>query len=169
MDIFIQKFELNDFDAYYNLRCEKENIYWTGYISAPSRDTLKTWCINQLKKEDRLFFLVKLNNPTHKVIGYLYLDIDEVNKDTVCISLAVSSNYTGLGIGTKIITLAMEYCKNNIKNITNLEAFIMPHNIASSKCFLKNNWFEVDEFKEFFSEILNTTITMKKYVYFFTK
>lgn len=162
MNICFEEFGLTNFDEYYQLRCERENIYWTGYMEAPQRDKLKSWCTNQLKRNDRTFFLVKSRNSGNKVIGYVYIDR---NESTIDISYAVGTNYTGNGLGSEIIYLATKYCKDTFKSIKELDAWVIYNNIRSIKCFTNNNWIESEKYKKIFLQSLNRYVIMRKYIY----
>ena len=39
-EISIRKAAEQDFDFFYSMKCDGDNIYWTGYSSPPSRDDL---------------------------------------------------------------------------------------------------------------------------------
>ena len=46
-----------DFDSYYELRCDESNILWTGHNRVPDKEGLRGWYLENIKKEGRYFFL----------------------------------------------------------------------------------------------------------------
>ena len=41
MDIFFERAIEEDFEKFYILKCDDENIFWTGYIKAPEKKSIK--------------------------------------------------------------------------------------------------------------------------------
>jgi RimJ/RimL family protein N-acetyltransferase len=134
-----------DFEYYYTLKSDKENIKWTGHSSAPERTKIHNWYIKNISREDRLFFLFKLNQ---ECVGYLYMDYVDGNNTILEISLGVHSHQVGNGYGTEIIKFAIEKAKNELSNIEFLEAWIAEENLGSIKTFLRNNYQKSDFCKD---------------------
>jgi len=108
-DIFIEKANLDFFDAFYKIRCEDINIYWSGHINKPNYEDLKEWYIKQLDSKNRIIFCIKY---LEAYVGYLYYDIDN-NMNTIELSYAVLSMYNGLGIASKALKKAVNYSMNS--------------------------------------------------------
>jgi RimJ/RimL family protein N-acetyltransferase len=145
------------------LRCDEENIVWTGHTKKPDKDNLKQWFLSQLNRNDRIMFIVK-DNESDDIIGYLYLDIVEDN-DTVETSYGVNSNYKGRGVGTKIVKFALEYTRNQLKYINEVASWILEDNIGSIKVVINNGFYETIDSKIVFIESFNGYKKMKKYIY----
>jgi RimJ/RimL family protein N-acetyltransferase len=145
------------------LKCDEENIFWTGHAKKPDKDILKKWFLNQLERNDRIMFIVK-DSETDAAIGYLYLDIVGDN-DTIETGHGVNSNYKGRGIGTKIIKFALEYTRNHLKYINEVHGWILEDNVGSIKNVLNNGYKETEDTKEVFIEGFDGYKKMKKYIY----
>lgn len=163
MEIYLRKCTLNDFESFHFLRCDKENIYWTGYKNKPKRQELEKWFTQQLGREDRIIFLAN-NKFNDEVIGYLYLDIVAQKNDIIDIGYGVHSKYKSQGIGTKIIDFAIDYTKNNLRFISQMDAWILETNISSIKVILKNCFLKTDLTKSIFLESTNKKEVMRKYI-----
>lgn len=147
------------------LRCDEENIYWTGHREKPDRDKLYSWYLEQLKRTDRIMFLVKADS-LDEPVGYLYLDIINNNEENVVeVGYGVNSGYKGRGIGTQIIKFAIDYTTDRLKYIVKISAWILKDNIGSIKCVLKNGYVETDERKKVFISKTNDLKIMKRYIY----
>lgn len=164
MEIYLHKCALHDFENFYFLKCDEENIYWTGHKSKPEKQNLKEWFIEQLQRKDRIIFLAR-NNLNDEVLGYLYLDTCGKEEDIVEIGYGVHSKFKGKGIGTKIINFALKYTKNNLKLVNEVNAWILESNIASIKVVLKNGYLETDSTKDIFIASLDKEEIMRKYSY----
>ncbi len=165
MDIYLEKCKKYHFEYYYELKCDEENIYWTGHKYKPDKVKLKEWFKKQLKRKDRILFLVKSNEVPDEAVGYLYLDIVGEKNNIVEIGHAVNSKFKGQGNGTKIIRFASDYSRNELPFIDRVDGWIVHNNIGSIKTFLKNGYSETHYTKNFFFESLNKEVTMKRYSY----
>ncbi len=88
-----------DFDGYYNLKADFENIKWSGYTSEPDKERLFDWFKNALISSSRTIYVAEDNN---QVCGYLYCDLlEEQNYE---IGYGVHSSHTGKGIATYMIS-----------------------------------------------------------------
>jgi len=57
MELNFKKCSEEDFEDFYILRCDKENIYWTGHDKEPNKDSLYEWYTEQLRRNDRMIFI----------------------------------------------------------------------------------------------------------------
>jgi RimJ/RimL family protein N-acetyltransferase len=163
MELNFKKCSEEDFEDFYILRCDKENIYWTGHDKEPNKDSLYKWYTEQLRRKDRIMFIVRADE-LDEPVGYLYLDIVGDN-DVIETGHSVNSRYKGKGIGTKIIEFALDYTQRQLKFIKNVNGWILEDNIGSIKNVLKNGYYETEETKDIFLEDLNEYKKMRKYVY----
>jgi len=167
MNIYFQKCKKEDFANYYLLKCDKENIIWTGHKNKPNKNKIKLWFNKQLKRTDRIIFLVKAKEYSNEALGYLYLDIIEQDsyEKIVDVGYGVNSKYTKRGIGTNVIKFSIDYVTNNLPFIDTITAWVACNNIGSIKVFLKNKFRKTKEIKKEFFEGLNKEILMEKYIY----
>jgi len=168
MDIYFQKCKKEDFENYYLLKCDKENIIWTGHKNKPNKDKLKLWFNKQLKRTDRIIFLVKTKELfSNTALGYLYIDIMEEDsyEKIVDVGYGVNSKYTKRGIGTNIIKFAIDYVTINFPFIDTITAWVAYNNNGSIKVFLRNKFIKTKEIKKEFFEGFNKEILMEKYIY----
>lgn len=158
--MFLKNANIEDFEVFYKLKCEKENIYWTNYINAPVKDKLFNWYKSELSKKDRYFLLAE--NLEGEVVGYGYIDIKD--GETFEISYGISSNFTGLGLGRELVKSLEEKCYELFKEVNEIVAWILEDNIKSRKCLERNLWIETEELKEIYFEPEKQVKKMIKYI-----
>ena len=133
----------------------------------PNKNKLKLWFNKQLKRTDRIIFLVKTKEYSNAALGYLYIDIIEQDsyEKIVDVGYGVNSKYTKRGIGTNIIKFAIDYVTINLPFIDTITAWVVYNNIGSIKVFIKNKFIKTKEIKKEFFEGFNKEILMEKYIY----
>ncbi len=163
MELIYKECTKSEFEDYYTLRCDENNIYWTGYNRAPNKKKLERWYSEQLDREDRNIFLIYSKNVNRNVVGYLYIDILGDKMDTTETGHGVHSNYAGKGIGTEIIKHAINYSKNQLKGIRKIIGWISTTNIGSIKNVTKNGYHATEETRKTVMESSQKEIVMRKY------
>lgn len=154
--------ELSEFDKFYKLKIEENNIYWTGWSDRPNYDNLKKFyseVINNLKTiKDRRIYLAYEDD---KCIGYIY--VDYVDEETFALSPAISSEVQGKGFGKELIGLGIKEGLN--LGYKKMEAYIREDNIASIKCFEFNGAHKTNIYRNQYIENQNKEVKMIKYLY----
>lgn len=137
-----------DFDFYYNLKCEKSQIYWGGFEKAPDREVFLNYYnkIIEESSERRLFFVV--DNTT--MVGYLQLTKHKDYEYEV--AYGVSEQFRGCGYGYAILDYAKKLFLKMDRDVI-LVGYVRYDNIASKKCFQRNGFFQCDEYDEKFFPI----------------
>jgi RimJ/RimL family protein N-acetyltransferase len=149
------------FEDYFFLRCDENNILWSGHKQAPDHDKLKSWYLQNITRADRLFFLCYEDK---KIIGYLYMDSIGEKKDIVDIGYGVHESMAGQGYGTRIVDFAYEYARKNIKGARYMNGWVAEDNAGSVKVFLKNGYAKTPESKEIPFEKTGKKMRFFKYI-----
>ncbi|MGL5615035.1 MAG: GNAT family N-acetyltransferase [Sarcina sp.] len=147
MKSYLDKFEIKDFESFYEIKSEEDNIFWTNHLEKPKKIELLNWCKGQIENKERIFLIQKLKS-SNEIIGYGYIDINE--EDTAELSYAVSVKYSGQGFGTELIALLIEYIKENLKDKKEIFAWILENNYKSQAIAKKNNLKKEEKKKELF-------------------
>lgn len=117
---------IEDYEFYYDLKCEESNIYWSGYKYKPTYEKLKQWYIDKVINNGIEFRFIEYNNVK---VGALYYKLE----DSICkyLGLAVSEKFSGNGIAKATV----EKFINEIKNLNckKIQFFIRTDNLASIK------------------------------------
>lgn len=137
----------SNFDEYYFLKCDEENILWSGHKSAPDKNNIYEWYLKNIARNDRHFFLFWDSENFDHIIGYLYMDVVGDKNDTIDTGHGVHSNCGGQGYGTQIIRFALDYATDNMPDIQYFQGWIANDNIGSIKNVLKNGYYKTDETK----------------------
>lgn len=136
-----------DFDSYFFLKSDEENILWSGHDSAPDKEKILDWFLKNIVRKDRYFFLFFDEEHFENVIGYLYMDIVGEESNTIDTGHGVHSKCGGKGYGTQIIQYALNFAKEKLPVIKYFQGWIAEDNIGSIKNVLKNGYYKTDETK----------------------
>ena len=128
-----------DFSFYYSTKCEKDNIYWSGYDNEPDLEHMKQifnqWIEEMSELNARKVLIIYYNGVK---AGYLYLS--PLDNGDIEISIGVSEKFSGHGIGAKACVEAIKFMKNEGKH--SLIAYIREDNHRSIHVFEKSGFVE---------------------------
>lgn len=125
-----------DYDAFYLIKADKNNILWGGFSCAPDKDKFFEWYKKQLEKSSkRKLFVFEVDN---NVVGFSSIDY---SGDVPEISYGVLSKEAGKGFGTEIV-------KQTCSMIDSLavKALVSERNISSIRCFEKNGFIKTSDY-----------------------
>jgi len=106
-ELSYRKAIFSDYDDFYAIKSDRNNIEWGGFEKAPDYESLKKWYESQLDSPTRTIYLVFFNE---KCVAFFY--IDKINDYTYeAASSGVLGEYTSMGIGT--FTLRESVCVKN--------------------------------------------------------
>jgi RimJ/RimL family protein N-acetyltransferase len=137
-----------DFEAYYFLRCDQNNIKWTGYNTTPEKERIHNWYLENIAKPGRYFFLFFEDDNRSQAAGYLYMDVVGEKNDTIDTGHGVHSWHGGKGYGTEIIRFALDFARTELPFIKHFQGWIASDNQGSIKNVLKNGYYKTPETKE---------------------
>jgi len=116
-----------DFPALFMLRCEENNINWTGSAGCPQRQKIEDRLSDQIKDPNEILLAADLGRC---LISYAHVHI--INETLVETAIAVSGSFSGRGLGRAIIkniAKGMHLKNSGIR----INAWIFPENQASVK------------------------------------
>lgn len=143
-----------DYDAFYSIKADKNNILWGGFSSAPDIDNFLVWYKKQIDKTSkRSLYVFEVN---HKVVGFSSIDY---TGDDPEISYGVLSTETGNGFGTEIIR---QTC--TMANSSRITAYISERNIGSIRCFEKNGFIKTSISETRYLPLFNEQHTFYKWI-----
>lgn len=122
---------LADYDDFYKIKCDPENVKWSGFDSSPNYERMKEWFCKQLESEKRTIYIAHWNGVA---CGFFYLDKLE-EQDAEEIGYGVLTDYSGKGIGTALVGTGVHLCKAR-----ELIAWVSEKNRGSERCFEKNGF-----------------------------
>lgn len=132
---------LADFEDFYRIKCDKENIVWGGFTKAPEKKSFYNWYVQQLASDRRWIYLVYEGN---EVCAFFYIDkID--NKTYELSSSGVLAEFSGRGIGTYTVKVRMDIIRS-LGGKTCI-TWIAEDNIGSYKRFEKIGFVRTDEYE----------------------
>lgn len=122
-----------DYDGYYQVKSDSQNIIWGGFDKAPDYEGLKDVFLRRVESPERKEYVCEID---HLIVGYLSA---VENGNTVEISYGVLEQATGKGVATALI-------QNVISEFFNktIIVWVSEQNIGSEKCLLKNGFVKLD-------------------------
>jgi len=137
-DLFLKEVEESDYENYYLIRSEKENLFWTGYDKPPHKERFFNWFIDRIADQQKHLYLLFDNKVC---VGSLNVDF---YNDYVAIGYSTITKYTGKGYATYLvgesIRMVNEAKKRN-PELKKIIAWINEQNKASKRV-IENNGFQ---------------------------
>lgn len=154
-----KKADFCDYDDFYRIKSDPENVKWSGFPTAPDYNRMKEWFQQQLVNNKRNIYLCYWNG---SVCGFFYLDYLSLESGATAqeIGYGVLSEFSGKGIGTAILEKVTQICDTSL-----IVAWVSEKNRASERCFEKNG-FEKQQKRELRKM---TSFQESHYFYFWTK
>lgn len=150
----LKKAEIKDFDFFYNIKCEEDNLFWCGYLTKPEREKLYAfWEKNITGNSLRDIYIATIDGES---VGYAYVDYNSAAE--IEISLGVTNKMSGKGYGTDIIRSIVDKYKGRYRHIV---AYVREDNIYSQKAFYKAGFVCLEETKTVIVERENELVLNK--------
>jgi len=131
----------DDFDFFYNLKCEDENIHWSGFKGKPEVKKLKEifdkW-VDEMDEPDKrqVYFIYYSNNKA----GYLVYSFPVDSDEAELLVVAVSSIYSGKGIGSRAYAEAIRAA--GVEGKRAIFGYVREDHSKSIHIFKKNGFHE---------------------------
>lgn len=142
-DLIMRKATINDYDAYYRIKCDPKNVEWSGFLTPPNYIKLKSRFNAFFDCERQHLFLFESHDI---VIGYLNLHILD---DGLCIetSHGAISRHNIKSLGSKMLNSVIQYIErdNTFFQARYMIGWVAESNIASIQNVLKNRYKSTDE------------------------
>ena len=162
MDIEIRKAADADFDFFYSVKCDEDNMYWSGHSLRPKYDILYAFFTSQTRHQDvfnqRTIFIVE-EKQSGKSAGYLYLD--PIGNDAAEISVAIVQSFSGRGFGRQAVCALCKFAWDY--GFKNMSAMIREDNLRSQKMFTHAGFQRTDIYEYQFIQNLNKDVKMIKF------
>ncbi len=129
--IILRKAELKDMHEVYKLSNEPEvrrNSFNQEKIELKHH---RNWFSRKLKEKNSVFLIAEVNN---NFTGYIRFDL---SCNEAIISICITKDYRGFGIGETVIKKALEYLCSIKPRIKTVKAYIKEENISSKRLFEK--------------------------------
>ena len=138
-----------DYDGYYHIKCDSQNIVWGGFDKAPEYSKFREVFLNRLNSPNRREYVCEVD---YSIVGYLAA-IEE--DDVVEISYGVLAEASGKGVATALIkNVSSEYPNKDVI------AWVSENNKGSERCLIKNGFVKQNKFE---TRYLSLTATDHKF------
>lgn len=156
--IEIRLAELNDFEFFYNMKCEDSNIFWTGHEEKPEKDKLLLFFDKTIMNAGNLYtrkiYIVEDNGMK---VGHLYIT-PEKSGEYFELAIAISEKYWGRGYARKAINLGLE--EGRRLGFHKMRDSIREDNYASMKAYKACGVTVTDEYRMVYIPKLKKEIRM---------
>ena len=136
-----------DFESFFRIKSEKDNLYWCGYNSAPDKEKLREfWKRNVPHTALRTIYMILKEE---HICGYIYVDIvadPQSAKRGIELSIGVSERFSNGGLATEAIRNICELLSESQEN-SEIYVYIRTDNIRSQKVFTKAGFVVTEEFR----------------------
>lgn len=135
--MYLKRATDEDFDIYYAMKCDQNNMYWTGSAEIPKKENIEKFYNRCMKSKEevgggKLIYLI-IND--EEAIGYIYIDPSLDDRLTCDVPIGINSNYCGKGFGKKSILLGLDKAREI--GYKKLVGKIREDNISSMKLYSK--------------------------------
>lgn len=134
MEIGYRIANVDDYEGFYRIKCDPENVAWSGFEQAPNKKTFYEWFLRNRCNETRTIYLVTADED---IVGFFYLDkiSDECYEAA---SSGILAEYCGRGIGTQTLIWRMQIAKK--RGATQIVTWVSENNPASYKRLEHLGW-----------------------------
>ena len=129
-DVTLRPATVEDFAFFFRLKCDVDNVVWSGHAEPPQWQRLQAWYGEQLCDGSARSMYV--GTCGERRIGYVY--IDDHDDTTLEMTLGVATSEAGRGMGRSLLTLAIEILVAAGERRP-AEAWIFEDNKASIRAF----------------------------------
>ncbi|MBU9723457.1 MULTISPECIES: GNAT family N-acetyltransferase [Bacillaceae] len=160
----LQLAKIDDFNFFYEIKANKENMYWSGHENLPKYENLMNFFNETVKNQQmdlhRKIYIIMSNQLK---CGYVYLD--PIDKETASVSIAVIDKHSGKGLGRRALKRLLQIAKNS--GYQSILAEIREDNVRSHKLFTSIGFKQTGDYHLSHIENLNKKLKMLQYRFYF--
>ncbi len=145
-DICLVSATIEEYDFYYNLKCEESNIYWTGHDKKPDYNSFKNWYVDNVLSKKLSFYIIKWRDVNVGAIYYNMVSNDFCNY----LGLAITEKVQGKGIATLAVTKFIEHIRMIYPDCTKIGFYIREDNTVSQNIHKKLGCVKTGETEELY-------------------
>lgn len=158
-DVILRKAEVSDFEFFYAIKSEINDILWTGHTGKPDHDQLLSWFERNITENPLREILIIEQNKSP--VGYIY--VDKIDKNLFELAIGVSENHSGKHIGRTALAATVKMIRKPNPDAM-IIAWIREDNIASQKAFSNADFTITDDYLFRFIGSLGVDKKMIKFV-----
>ncbi|MBI3632774.1 MAG: GNAT family N-acetyltransferase [Candidatus Vogelbacteria bacterium] len=153
MNIILRRANIGDLQFLFDLRNEPQVRNVSFFTSSIDLSDHKRWFEKKLSSIYSAIYIATLEDGIP--IGQVRYDVDAEDKSVAEVSIALTSNFTGRGLGNKILRNSCLLFFEDFAGVSSVDALIKKDNIASIKSFEKAGYMNLGQ------TIINNTLCVK--------
>jgi RimJ/RimL family protein N-acetyltransferase len=140
-NLFLKEVEESDYENYYFIRSEKENLFWTGYNEPPHKENFFNWFKDRIVDQQKHLYLLF---DDEVCVGSLNIDF---YNDYVAIGYSTITRFKGKGYATYLVAESIRIAneaKERNPDLKRIIAWINYQNESSIRVVEKNGFQKSD-------------------------
>lgn len=143
--IALRPLALADFDAYYAIKCDPDDVRWSGFAARPDREGLRRWLAEELEKPDVVLLAAESTRPGDGMVGYVFVRRAGADGREAEISYGVAAAHRGRRFGQTMTALAADHARRHLPGVERAVCWIADDNAASIKNVLAAGYHDTGE------------------------
>lgn len=160
--VLIRKACIDDFDSFYKIKSEDNDMAWSGHAGRPDYDHLFNFYAKILNgehcREERTIYVIEVDG---EFAGYMYMD--KIDKNNFQLSIGVSESFSGKHVARTSLSKLMNELRE-LNQQTNFTAWIRIDNLASLKAFQAAGFVKTNTYQMAWIPSINKEIAMFQFV-----
>jgi RimJ/RimL family protein N-acetyltransferase len=134
MSLVVRRAVFSDFPAMFDMKCDPEDVRWSGFATAPTWENLFNWFTKAIDDPDRLLFMVMVDGHTAG-----YCNWRRWTDDWFEPSSGTLPRFRNRGIARDARTECIKFIRTQHPN-AKFECWISINNISAQKSAMKNGF-----------------------------
>lgn len=159
-DYLVELTNLDHFEDFYKLKCQKDSVLWSGFEKEPDKDNFRDYVVSNLINNPKNHVFLMLDGNTNKVMGYCQFN-EEENGICEARGCGLFKKFQGCGIATDmdnlLIAKAREY------GMTYMYSWCSEKNVTSINSIKEAGYKKTEEKEVRHLSVLNEDQTFYKW------
>ena len=137
-DLMMREATLQDYDAYYKIKCDPKNVEWSGFSTPPDYEKMKGRFETFFQDDEQGLLLFEFGG---EVIGYVNFFLTEDGEGIETSHGALSDNAVK-SLGYKMLKMTIHFVENSdrFNSVNTIIGWVAESNFASLQNVIKNGY-----------------------------
>jgi RimJ/RimL family protein N-acetyltransferase len=137
-DLSIREATKQDYEHYFAIKCDPNNIIWSGFLTQPDHEKLKERFNLFFDDESQALLMFEIKG---LIVGFLNVHVVDYG-NAIETSHGALSGHKGKGLGFKMLKIAIQYISDSSRytGVQSVIGWVAETNLASLQNVLKNGY-----------------------------